>query len=215
MFLPFTQSEFLEVFVAYNNALWLFQILAAILGALAIVLLLWGPRGSNRTITAIFFFFWLTMAVGYHWLFFSEINNAAYLFGALFLLASAIFLLEGIIRDRIHYTIVSGSRGWLAGALILYAFVVYPLLGLLVTHPYPQTPLFGVAPCPTTILTLGVLLLVEYPRPLLLAAVPLLWSVIGGSAAFLLNVPQDLGLLAAVLMWMAGFSKGRESTIAR
>ncbi|HSS65575.1 MAG TPA: DUF6064 family protein [Gammaproteobacteria bacterium] len=209
MFLPFTRSEFLQVFVAYNNAIWPFQILAAVLGVLAIVLLLWGTRESDRVITGVFFFFWLTMAVGYHWLFFAQINDAAYLFGALFLLASAIFLVEGVIRNRIHYTIVSGLRGWLAAALILYAFVIYPLFGLLITHPYPQTPLFGVAPCPTTIFTLGFLLLVEHPRPLLLAAVPLLWSLIGGSAAFLLAVPQDLGLLAAALTWIAGsFSRG-------
>ena len=203
MSLPFTHSEFLDVFVAYNNAIWPFQIFAAMLGALAILLLLWGPRGSDRSIAAILFFFWLTMAIGYHWLFFSEINAAAYPFGALFLLAAAIFLLEGVLRDRIHFTLESGIRGWSAAALIAYSFVFYPLLGLLVTHPYPQTPLFGVAPCPTTIFTLGFLLLAQYPRPLLLAAIPLLWSIIGGSAAFLLNVPQDSGLLAAAALWLA------------
>lgn len=64
---------------------------------------------------------------------------------------------------------------------------LYPLIGLIVTHPYPETPSFGVAPCPTTIFTLGLLLLVRHPRPWLLAAVPLLWSVLGGSAAFILN----------------------------
>jgi hypothetical protein len=88
--------------------------------------------------------------------------------------------------------------------LVVYSFVVYPLVGLLVTHPYPETPLFGVAPCPTTIFTLGLLLLVRHPRPWVPALIPLLWSVIGGSAAFLLDVPQDLGLLAAAILWLVG-----------
>ncbi len=214
MSLLFTRSEFLDVFVAYNNAIWPFQIIAAILGTLAIVLALWGPRGSNRSVSAILFFFWLTMAVGYHWLFFSEINAAAYLFGALFLLAAATFFLEGVLRDRIHFTLKSGIRGWSATALIAYSFIIYPLLGLLVTHPYPQTPLFGVAPCPTTIFTLGFLLLTRYPRPLLLAVVPLLWSLVGGSAAFLLNVPQDLGLVTAAALWLAVSFWRRAGTMA-
>jgi hypothetical protein len=101
-----------------------------------------------------------------------------------------------------HFAVASGFRGWAAAVLVAYSFVVYPLVGLLGTHPYPETPLFGVAPCPTTIFTLGLLLLVRHPRPWVLAAIPLLWSLVGGSAAFLLDVPQDLGLLAAAALWV-------------
>jgi hypothetical protein len=36
--------------------------------------------------------------------------------------------------------------------------VVYPLLGIRFGHSYPRAPLFGVAPCPTTIFTFGLLL---------------------------------------------------------
>jgi hypothetical protein len=202
MFLPFTRFEFLQVFAAYNIGVWPYPVVAALLGALAIVLLFRRPPWSDRAISTILFVFWSIMGVGYHGLFFSRINSAAYLFGALFLLAALIFLVEGVIRHRIQYRIVSGVRGWLAAVSIAYAFIVYPLIGLMITHPYPRTPLFGVAPCPTTIFTLGVLILARYPRPLLLAGIPLLWSVIGGSAAFLLEMPQDLGLLAAAVLWV-------------
>jgi len=142
------------------------------------------------------------MAIGYHWAFFSAINDAAYVFGALFLLAALVFLIEGVVRDRMDFEILPGLRGWVAALLLAYAFAVYPMLGLLLTHPYPETPLFGVAPCPTTIFTLGLLLLVRHPRPWILAAIPVLWSVIGGSAAFILDVPQDLGLIAAAVLWI-------------
>jgi hypothetical protein len=144
------------------------------------------------------------MAIGYHWTYFSAINDAAYVFGALFALAGLVFLVEGVIRGRMNFAIIPGLRAWLAIVLVAYSFVVYPLVGLLVTHPYPETPLFGAAPCPTTIFTLGLLLLVRHPRPWVPALIPLLWSVIGGSAAFLLDVPQDLGLLAAAILWLVG-----------
>ena len=58
-----------------------------------------------------------------------------------------------------------------------------------------MTPLFGVAPCPTTIFTLGLLLLSNASWRLFV--IPLVWSAIGGSAAVLLAVPQDYGLILA------------------
>jgi Family of unknown function (DUF6064) len=79
--------------------------------------------------------------------------------------------------------------------LIAYGLVIYPLIGLLGAHPYPATPLFGVAPCPTVIFTLGCLLLSNAGWSYFV--VPLLWSAIGGSAAVLLAVPQDYGLVLA------------------
>ena len=93
-------------------------------------------------------------------------------------------------------------RGQLALFLVVYSLIVYPILGL-VTNPYPDTPLFGVVPCPTTIFTLGLLVVASYPQPILLAAVPLLWVAIGGSAAFLLGFPEDWGLFVAGLIWLA------------
>lgn len=204
MNLPFSRSEFLQVFAIYNAAIWPLQWVAAGLGVLAIVLLFWRPAWADRAIAGVLCIFWSVMAIGYNWLYFATINRAAYAFAVLFILAALIFLVEGVFRDRINFTIVAGFRGGFAAVLLVYSFAIYPLVGLLVTHPYPETPLFGVAPCPTTIFTLGLLLLVGHPRPWIPASIPLLWSLIGGSAAFLLDVPQDFGLLAAAAMWVAG-----------
>jgi hypothetical protein len=200
--LPFSRSEFLQVFADYNTAIWPLQPVAAGLGLLAIVVLYRRFAWADRLIAGILCSFWTMMAVGYQWMFFSTVNDAAHAFGILFLLAALAFFVEGVVRSRMTFDVVPGVRGWVAVLLVVYAFAVYPLIGLIVTHPYPETPLFGVAPCPTTIFTLGFLLLVRHPRPWLLAAVPLLWSVIGGSAAFILNVPQDLGLIAAAVLWI-------------
>ena len=202
MELPFTRSEFLQVFVDYNQGIWPLQWVAGALGFVALALLRSDKPWADRAIATILAALWTIMGVGYHWLFFSAINPAAYLFGGLFVATAIILLVEGAIRNRIRFQFHRGLKGWLALLLFAYSLVVYPILGLAITHPYPETPLFGVAPCPTTVFSLGLLLLASYPRPMLLAAVPLLWAGIGGSAAFLLSIPQDSGLMAAGLVWL-------------
>jgi len=202
--LPFTRAEFLHVFAVYNGAIWPLQIIAAALGLLAVGLLFSRSARTDRAVSAILSFFWAVTGAGYHWMSFTPVNRAAYLFGTLFILMAAVLLVEGTVRNRIRFGTVSGARAWIAALLIAYSFAVYPLIGLLVTHPYPETPLFGVTPCPTTIFTLGILLLGRHPNPLVLAVIPLVWSLIGGSAAILLAIPQDWGLLAAAAAWIIG-----------
>ena len=201
MTLPFSQSEFLAVFSAYNAALWPLQLAFLAAGVFATGLLIRRPPWAGRAISAILAIFWLTMAIGYHWIFFARINNAAYAFGGLFLLQAGIFFVEGVVRERINYDRATGARPWVAGLLIAYGIGIYPLIGLFVTHPYPATPLFGVAPCPTAIFTIGLLILARHRRPLVIALVPLAWCVIGGSAAILLGVAEDWMLFGALLAW--------------
>lgn len=203
MALPFTRPEFLQVFADYNTAIWPLQIVAWALGFFATACLLARPGWADRAVATTLGVFWVIMALGYQASFFSAVNPAAYVFGALFLLAAMVFFIKGTVRNRLHFTQTGGLRGGLAAATMIYALLIYPLLGLLLTHPYPQTPLFGVAPCPTTIFTLGILMLLNYPHRWLLAAIPLFWSIVGGSAALLLDMPQDWGLPAAALAWIA------------
>lgn len=209
MAMPFSRADFLRVFAEYNLTIWPLQIVACVLGAAVIVLLIWRPGWAGRAVATVLAIFWMLMAIAYHWLFFAPINPAAKLFGALFLLQGFIFLIEGTLRGRMRLVIAPRLRLALSAVLIAYAFAIYPLLGLLVTHPYPKTPLFGVAPCPTTIFTFGVLLLVDHPNPWPLAAIPLFWALVGGSAAFLLDLPQDWGLIAALLAWLVAHPRIR------
>lgn len=211
MSLPFTRSQFLEVFAAYNEAIWPLQIVAALLGLIAMTLLYWRTAWAGRAIAGVLSVLWLVMGIGYHWLHFADINKAANAFGTLFVLQALVFIVEGFIRGRMTFVFSSDFRSWLAALSFVYAFAVYPPLGLFVTHPWPGTPLFGVAPCPTTIFTLAFLMLLRHPHPWSVAAIPLFWSIIGGSAAFVLEVPQDLGLLAAALFWAIGSLLPRKS----
>jgi hypothetical protein len=85
--------------------------------------------------------------------------------------------------------------------------VVYSLIGVMAGHGWPRAPMFGVAPCPTTIFTFGVHMLATPSVPWWLVAIPVIWAVVGSTAAVLLGVPEDLGLLAAVAVYSANTAR--------
>jgi hypothetical protein len=87
-------------------------------------------------------------------------------------------------------------RGWTGATLVLYALLVYPLLGTLLGHRFRAVPTFGL-PCPTTIFTIGILLFAAAPVPRSVFIVPVLWAAVASAAAFQFGALQDLGLLPA------------------
>jgi hypothetical protein len=200
--LPFTVTEFYAVFVRYNEAIGPAPIAAYLLGAIALIVA-W--RGGGRTVAGVLALFWLWTGVAYHWLFFTGISNTGWLFGALFVIEAASLVWFGLVRNAMTFGAPRGRTGAIGLVLVVYAMVLYPVLGYAAGHAYPAMPLFGVAPCPMTIFTFGLFLFARnLPWPLVI--VPVLWSLIGGSAAFLLDVPQDWGLfvsgpLTAALLW--------------
>ena len=94
MSLPFTIEQFLGVFARYNEAVWPMQVVLNALAAVAIGLAVRERRGSNRAIAAILGLLWLWTGVVYHLLYFSTINQAAYLFCVLSVAQSAIVLAQ-------------------------------------------------------------------------------------------------------------------------
>jgi hypothetical protein len=200
--LPFTVDEFFGVFAVYNQRVWPAQVLLYILAFVTVALLYRHPRSRSRYISLILSFFWAWMGIVYHWVFFTAINPAAWLFGALFLAGAFSFIWLGVVRNRLQFGPRRGLRAWSGGVLILFALVIYPLLGLALGHHYPATPTFGL-PCPTTIFTLGILMFASDPLPKPVITVPLLWAAIGSFAAFQLHVLQDLSLLASGLLSLA------------
>lgn len=185
------------MFVSYNMAIWPIQIGAYLLGAIAIVLLFWKTQGADRAVAGILAAMWLWTGVAYHGLYFSAINKAAYVFAALFLVQGGYLIHAGVYRDQIRFGLRSGLAAWTGWVFIAYPAVFYPLISLSMGHRYPETPMFGVTPCPVTIFTFGLLLLTTPPLSRGLLVIPFVWSLIGGSAAILLSVPQDWLLLVS------------------
>jgi len=196
MTIPFSVDLFLEVFERYNLAVWPMQVFLTLLGIAAVVLAVRKPGYSSRAVAIALAILWFWIGVVYHILFFTAINKTAYGFGALFALQGVLFLVAGVLRQDLSFHYSTNIWGILGGALILYAMVIYPLLGHALGHAYPKAPTFGL-PCPTAIFTFGLLLWTDRKVPRYVLVVPLLWSLIGFSAAVSLGMAEDFGLVVA------------------
>lgn len=196
MTLPFTIEQFLQVFADYNTAVWPTQILLQVLAFICLVLLFRPQPWTSRVVSLVLAFFWLWMAIAYHFLFFSRINPAALLFGSVFLLESVLLARAGLMRRKIVFRPLGGVGGWVGRGLITFALVLYPVFGLALGQRFPAFPTFGL-PCPTTLFSIGILMFVERAQARVLLIVPVLWTFIGSLAAISLGITQDLSLLVA------------------
>jgi hypothetical protein len=196
MNLPFTTEQFLSVFEQYNQAVWPVQIFLNILGLAAVVLAVKKYAFSDRLIIAILAFLWLWIGIAYHLAFFAAINPGAYAFAALNVIQGIVFITFRGSRKRLSFHFKSDRYGFIGALLILYALVIYPILGYALGHVYPKSPTFGL-PCPTTIFTFGLLLWSERGVPKSILILPFLWSLIGFAAALKLGIREDIGLLVA------------------
>jgi hypothetical protein len=196
VFMPFTVDQFMDVFKLYNLSVWPTQIILNILALVAIFIALKKFRFGNRINTSILGFLWLWIGVVYHLIHFTSINNAAYIFGVLFILQGFIFIYAGIVKDHLSFNYQTNIYGITGAVFLLYALILYPVLGHLFGHIYPKSPTFGL-PCPTTIFTFGLLLWTDKKIPKYVLVIPFLWSIVGFSAAVNLKVYEDFGLLVA------------------
>lgn len=198
--LPFSADDFFGVFVAYNEAVWPAAFVLPLLGLLAVGLAFRG--GRSHWVAGFLAALWGWTGVAYHLVHFSSVNPAAWLFGVLFVGQALLFLWHGVLRRRLRFAARYDAAGVAGRALLLYALVLYPVLGHLGGHVYPATPTFG-APCPVVIYTFGLLLLARPRVPAWLLAIPFAWGVLGLSAVWAFGVRQDAGLIVAAVVGTA------------
>lgn len=200
--MPFTIEQFFRVFEQYNQTIFPMQFLLILVAIVAIALAANPKPFTNKTISGLLGFLWLWAGVVYHLTFFTEISPPAYLFGALFVFQGWLFLYEGVTKNRLSFRVSQKNYGILGAIFIVYALVIYPLLGYALGHIFPAFPTFG-TPCPTTIFTYGLLLWTDKKVPFKLLVIPVLWSIVGTSAALSFGVKEDFGLLIAATMGTA------------
>ena len=207
---PFTREVFLGLFEQYNAAVWPGQLAAYLLGILILLAAIRWHRGNGPLVAAALAAAWVWNGVAYHMVHFTTLVWAAWAFGALFVLQGLLFLVTGVLRDRLAFRFEGGVIGWTGIGMALFAMAAYPLFAVLAGQGWARTPPFGLAPCPTAIFTFGILLLAEPPVPLHLLVIPVLWSIVGGSMAWVLGIPQNLALPAvAVLAIVLAVGKNR------
>lgn len=151
--------------------------------------------------------------IGYHYLFFTTINPAAALFAGFFVLQAILLAASAVSTKTMPFETGRDFRSMAGAAFIIYAMLIYPILGILAGHGLMKGPMFGVAPCPTTIFTIGMLLLARGSWVAWLSIIPFLWSLFGLGAALQLGIPEDFGLpvagIAMFIVLAVGAFKGR------
>ncbi len=209
----FTAEQFFGVFRHYNETLFPMQVIFYVLAIAALYFVIKPSPKSAQVITCIFAFLWLWMGIVYHLIFFSGINKAAYLFATMFIAEGILFLLYGVFQHKFSFKLRYDVYGVTGIILILFALVIYPVIGYFLGRVYPASPTFGL-PCPTTIFTFGLLLLGDKKLPVAILIIPLTWSVIGFTAAFKFGVTEDVALLAAGLITLAmTLTRNRQFTV--
>jgi Family of unknown function (DUF6064) len=134
-----------------------------------------------------------------HWVYFTSINKAAWLFRALFIVQGILFVILGIFQNKLSCRLWADNYGITGIALILFSLIIYPLLGYFIGHVHPSSPTFGL-PCLTAIFTFGFLLLNIKHSPPAILVIPLTWSLIGCIAVFQFGILEDAGLIVAGLI---------------
>jgi hypothetical protein len=198
MNLPFSAVQFFDLFRDYNLAIFPVHFAGYLLGFTALWFLL-PERFSWKVVAIILGVYWLWIGIAYHFVFFTRINPAAGIFGSLFVVQGVLFLISAFRHNNFSLAALSSIQGIAGWGSILYGMIIYSSIGYLLGHRWPFAPLFGVAPCPTTIFTLGIMsLMLNLKRWLLI--IPVIWSLIGFTAAIKLGVTEDIGLLVAGLL---------------
>ncbi|MCF8126733.1 MAG: DUF6064 family protein [Desulfotignum sp.] len=103
MEIPFTVEQFFDVFGTYNTAIWPAQVVAYLLGIIALAAAFRETRQSARIVSGILASFWIWMGVFYHIAYFSVINSAAWVFGFFYIVQGLLFLFIGAIQDKLAF----------------------------------------------------------------------------------------------------------------
>ena len=196
---PFTADQFFDVFKNYNETVYPIQIILFVLGLFTIFYAIRPVSNSNTIISLSLGFLWIWMGIVYHYMFFAVINKAAYAFSVIFVLQGILFLFMGIFQNKLSFIFRNSIYGYSGLIMIIYAMVIYPVIGYFLGHTYPYSPNFGL-PCPTTIFTFGMLLWMDRKCSVILWIIPFIWLVIGFFAALNFGMWEDTGLMIAGLI---------------
>lgn len=202
-----------ELFARYNPDVWPGHVIAYVLIVAAIGLLVWRPgTSSSRAVTALIAGLWVWLGIVFHGMYATDLDwTLGSIYAVLFVLQGGLMVRAGILRRGLEFTAGHGAAGKTGWVLLAFALLIYPVIGIASGHGYPQAPLFGMAPCPTTIATFGLLLLARAPLPRHVLVIPIVWAVLGPLGAVPQGMTEDLGLFAAgVLTTAIVFVRDRE-----
>ena len=173
-----TGEQLLEVFANYNFQMWPMQILAYMLGILALSLIFRKYKWGTRVISTILASFWIWVALMFWLPSGLQGFSMAYAFIFLFMIEGVLILIQAL-RPGFSFGSTSKTHTIIGLVMVSYAMVGYPLFGLLIGRDLPQTPPFALTPCPLVLFSLGMFLLTESKVPLSLILTPFIYGLTG------------------------------------
>lgn len=185
-----------EAFGNYNQAIWPMQVIAYVLGIIAVFWAIKRIKYSDNIILLILSFFWLWGGFVFCILFFAPDYKVFYILGGLGIIQGVLFLFYGLRSHKLLplFTFRTDMYGIIGAIYILYALILYPYIGYLTGYPYPDHPIFGVAPCPVCIFTFGLFLWARKRLPMGILVIPLIMSI-SGIFPIILGLYADIGLV--------------------
>jgi len=199
--LLFSSRTYYRLFELYNLEWWPLQILALALGVAVFVLLRRGGKRAGRAIALILVLCWLWVAWAFHLQRYASINLAASYFAWAFAVQALLLLWLGAVRGRLTPAPATRLQQRAGFGLLLFALLIFPLIGSLLGRSWTQAEAFGMAPDPTALATLGVLLTIKLRHSGWLFPIPVLWCLISGATLWAMESPEFwIAPLAALLV---------------
>ncbi|MBN2030109.1 hypothetical protein JW824_07665 [bacterium] len=194
----FTVEELLLAFERYNLAVWPLQIIASILGLVALFFTIKKTKNAIRIVSAILSFFWLWTGIVFCFIYWSPYYSYAYGFGILCVIQGLLFLISTLRPDLSDHsqTKLDSTVGFI---FIIYSMAGYLVLGYLIGHGYPKYLPFGLVPCPTAIFTFGLFLMIDKKFPRYYLIVPSIIAIVSLLAIYK-GIYEDIGLFLAGLI---------------
>jgi hypothetical protein len=213
-FLMFSARTYYRLFELYNLAIWPFHLIAGAFGVTILMCVARSGAASGRVDASLLAACWLWVAWAFHAERYSTINWAANYFAIGFAAEALLLFWSGTVRGRLALAPVRSGTDRIALGMLLFALLVYPLLGPASGRSWRQLEMFGVAPDPTAVATLGLLLL-SARVPWLLLPIPLLWCAISGAILWTMQAPDALvAPLVALLALLLFVRKARRASRA-
>ena len=206
--LMFSSQTYYRLFALYNLEWWPLQMLALALGAAVLALRQRGGEWAGRAIAGILAACWLWVAWGFHWQRYASINLLAGYFAWAFVVQALLLLWLGVVRGRLTPAPATRLQRHVGLGLLLFALLVFPLMGPLQGRSWTQAEVFGMAPDPTALAMLGVLLFAGARPVWALFPIPVAWCLISGATLWAMEAPDfavvPLAALLALILAVGG-----------